>query len=950
MTAGREREPMFGRAQERTQFSARLAAAVDGHGSFVLVEGEAGIGKTTLIASLRHDAAQRGFGIGIGAAVPFADGRPMGPLSDALAIDEPGDPRRRAVAELLHGVATSSPDHGSVLYPLHDALLALVEELAADRPQLLVLEDLHWADSATVTALWVLLRRLPRLPVLVVGTCRPWPVSPELAALRTRFDDVSQSVMRLGPLDDEAVEHVVRQRLGQRPGPLLRRRLEGAHGNPFVLTTVLAALQAQGALIADAGSVDLRHDHVVLSANEALVERLIALPDRDVDLLSRLALLGHGAGVAELAAIGDRGADAVAESLAAGLRQGLLVDADGGVAFRHELVRETVIARLEPTLRAHLHHEIGEALAARGAPARVVAAHFAEGARPGDARAVHWLRRAAAEHARHSPAAAVAALERAAVLAVDQPGEVDLLAELSRALLQAQQSRQAVDVAQRALQLGGSPAVRAELMLALGEARSNLGDAGGALTHMEQAALVAGLSPAQRARVHAALAATRILVSATADAAEAARLAIAEGGAAGLPEVVAVGWSTLGRLHTLEGDHDDALASLRRARSLAESSGSRRWLPFHRLMEGLALTAVDRFDEGRRVLEQGCVEAAETGDAVAHVRLLAAMSTHALYEGELDEALGHAELAMGIGADLASARLHVVGHALVGAVALCRDELDIAREQLAMGMSELARRGGAQGIAHLAVLQVRLALCAGRTDQELNDAVRSLRAVAEALVADAPTLVTWFAVDLLEAALLAGDEQLMAELVAAMEKTAIRTGTASDRMVDLSCRGMVDGDLALMLAAAEESRLSPRRYERARIHERAGRMAAARRHPQAAALLGEALRTWDQMGASRGVRSVEEFALANGIRLHNRPVRGRARSGWESLTGAEREVLALLGQGLSNPAIAERLYVSRRTVETHVSRLYAKLGIVNRVLLAAEAQRRGLQPSPARVG
>ncbi|MEZ5235516.1 MAG: LuxR C-terminal-related transcriptional regulator [Acidimicrobiales bacterium] len=214
------------------------------------------------------------------------------------------------------------------------------------------------------------------------------------------------------------------------------------------------------------------------------------------------------------------------------------------------------------------------------------------------------------------------------------------------------------------------------------------------------------------------------------------------------------------------------------------------------------------------------------------------------------------------------------------------------------------------------------------------------------LPGEAPNLVAWFAVDLLEASMLAGDEQLTAaELLAAMEKNAIRSGTASDRTVDLCCRAIVDGDLSLMLAAAEESRLSPRLYERARIHEKAGRMAAARRHPDAAALLGEALRTWDAMGASRGVRSVEEFAQANGIRLHNRPVRGRARSGWDSLTAAEREVLALVGHGLSNTAIAERLYVSRRTVETHVSRLYAKLGIANRVLLAGEAQRRGLQPS-----
>ncbi|MGE0730680.1 MAG: helix-turn-helix transcriptional regulator [Acidimicrobiia bacterium] len=954
MTAGREHDACFGRVHEQTQFSARLAAAVDGHGSFVLLEGEAGIGKTTLVAALCREAAQREFEVGVGAAVPFPDGRPLRALVEALGVDLPGShdgfgPEavrlRDAVAALLHGVASAPGAPTDPLYPLHDALLALLEELAAHRPQLLVLEDLHWADASTLGALWALLRRLPKLPVLLVGTCRPWPSPPELLSVRSRLDQAAHAVFRLGPLDEQATERVVRDRLGAPPGPRLRRRLDGAAGNPFVLTTVLGALEEQGTLAWAGGNVELSHDDPpVLTANDALLERLVALPQHDVELLSRLALLGRGASLAELAAVTRRTAEDVVASVGAALRLGLLVDTAGGVTFRHELVRELVIARLEPSLRTHLHHEIGSALAERGAPARVVAPHLAEGAAPGDERAVQWLRRAAAEHARHSPASAVDALERAAELAVGRTAEVELLAELCRALLQASQSRRAEQVARRALQLQASPSLRAELMLALGEARADLGDTSSALTHMEQAALVEGLSPEQRARVHADLAANHILVGAVGPALEAARAAIASGGAHGLPDVAAVGWSALSRVQTLDGNHDEALVSVRRARSLAETGGARRWVPFHRLMEGIALAGSDRMGEGRRVLEEGCAEAVEQGDAVGHVRLLCALSTHALYEGELDDAQAHAELAASIGADLESARLHAVTDALMGAVALCRDEIDAARTHLADGKRELAHRAGA-GTVHLAVLQARIALCAGRSDEELHQALRALRDIAAVLLGEAPNLVAWFAVDLLEASMLAGDEQLMAELLAAMEKNAIRSGTASDRTVDLCCRAIVDGDLSLMLAAAEESRLSPRLYERARIHEKAGRMAAARRHPDAAALLGEALRTWDAMGASRGVRSVEEFAQANGIRLHNRPVRGRARSGWDSLTAAEREVLALVGHGLSNPAIAERLYVSRRTVETHVSRLYAKLGIANRVLLAGEAQRRGLQPS-----
>lgn len=114
MTAGREHDACFGRVHEQTQFSARLAAAVDGRGSFVLLEGEAGIGKTTLVAALCREAAQREFEVGVGAAVPFPDGRPLRALVEALGVDLPGShdgfgPEavrlRDAVAALLHGVA-----------------------------------------------------------------------------------------------------------------------------------------------------------------------------------------------------------------------------------------------------------------------------------------------------------------------------------------------------------------------------------------------------------------------------------------------------------------------------------------------------------------------------------------------------------------------------------------------------------------------------------------------------------------------------------------------------------------------------------------------------------------------------------------------------------------------------------------------------------------------------
>lgn len=946
MTVGRESLSLFGRAPERTVFGARLAAAIDGHGSFVLVEGEPGIGKTSLVRVLRAEAEQRQVGISLGGAAPFSDGRPLGLLSDALGIRFPGeDLRRAAVAELLREMSDASALHSGGVYALHDALLGLVEELAAERPQLIVLEDLHWADSATVKALWMLIRRVPRLPVLVVATTRRWPLSPELVSLRSRLDGAQQHLMSLGPLSDAARDELAVHMLGGPLGPQLRRRLAGANGNPFVLTTALHALREQGLVAGVGGELELFDPDANLTPHQPLVDRLVGLPERDVELLGRLALLGRASGVAELVAVTGRSAEDVLSSLDAGIRHGLLVDTGHGVVFRHDLVREAVIGCLEPAVRAHLHHEIGLALATYGAPASVVAAHLAIDATAGDSRTIHWLRRAAAEQERTNPSAAVALLEQAARLAVDEPTEVQLLADLARVLLLAHRGPEAEAAAQRALVLADTPGRRAELMVVLGEARALQGDAKGSLTYLEQAAMVKGLSPARRARVHADLSASRVLAGDVEGARAAAMTAIAEGGAAGLPALCAVGWSTLCRLHTIVGDNDDAIAAGQRALTLAESSGDPGHLPYHRLMAGMAFTSADRMDEGRVQLEAGCREAAAIGDMVGHLRCLSAMATHAFYEGVFDEVVEHADLAVAIGAELAAFRHHVAGEAMHGLVALHRDDLDTARRCLQRGLQALASRPSSHGVLHLAALQVRVALSSAESDEELRHGVAPLIELAGPMLDTTPAVMAWIAVDVLEAALLVGDDALARRVVETMEKQAVRSATASDRAVDLCCRGMYEGDLTLLRAAAEESLLSPRVLERARIHERAGRMAAAHRHDSTVSLLSDAARFWDQIGATRGVRLVGDFAQTNGIRLANRPGRGRSQSGWDSLTTAEREVLALVGHGLSNPAIAQRLVVSRRTVETHVSRLYAKLGIPNRVLLAAEAHRRGLRPA-----
>jgi len=169
-------------------------------------------------------------------------------------------------------------------------------------------------------------------------------------------------------------------------------------------------------------------------------------------------------------------------------------------------------------------------------------------------------------------------------------------------------------------------------------------------------------------------------------------------------------------------------------------------------------------------------------------------------------------------------------------------------------------------------------------------------------------------------------------------------GTASARAAAVGCQGLVDGDVRALLRAAEELRGGPRALDHARALERAVSVCLEQgRRYDVEPLLVDAAAIYQRYGAAAGSRRLLTLAGRAGVRLRTVANPPRARRGRDHLTGAERQVLALVGTGLSNAGIAERLVVSRRTVETHVSRLYAKLGIPNRVLLAAEANRRGLR-------
>jgi len=198
--------------------------------------------------------------------------------------------------------------------------------------------------------------------------------------------------------------------------------------------------------------------------------------------------------------------------------------------------------------------------------------------------------------------------------------------------------------------------------------------------------------------------------------------------------------------------------------------------------------------------------------------------------------------------------------------------------------------------------------------------------------------------DLVRLALTAGDPGRARDVAAAVADVAAANQVPSLTGAALRCRGLVEDDAGLLADAVEAYARGPRLLELALAAEDAGKAMA--RHGQAdraRGLLDQAAGIYERLEAARDLARAEAAMRELNIRRGRRGPRGRPQFGWPSLTVTERTVTALVAEGLSNPQIGDRLYISRRTVQTHIAHIFMKLDISSRAQLAAEATR---QPSP----
>src|SRR5580693_1901306 len=382
------------RGAELTTLTAGVEALHRGEGAVVWVEGEPGIGKSSLVAEALTAACDPEWDIGWGIASQLTERLPLRVMLDCLRV-RPGSPhpRRAQAAALLRSQRLGLFTDGDTADAGIEVLTALVDELCAAAPTVLVLDDLQWADEASLVVWYQLAASIDQQPLLLVATCRPAPGRPEVQQVRAAAVRRGGAVVTLEPLTEPHVAALVTAMLGVPPGEALRQLTAQAVGNPLYLRELVDALVRERALEIgpDAAEVTTARQQLPASLAAVLSERLSVVSADTAQLLRTATLLGGTFTVTDLAVLRRRPASDLADGLQEAVEAGLLASSGPQLAFRHPLIQQALYESMPPALRAALHAEAARELAANGADALSVAQQLFAARQPGNGWARSWL-------------------------------------------------------------------------------------------------------------------------------------------------------------------------------------------------------------------------------------------------------------------------------------------------------------------------------------------------------------------------------------------------------------------------------------------------------------------------------------------------------------------------------------------------------------------------------
>jgi DNA-binding CsgD family transcriptional regulator len=903
-----ERPQLFGRERELALLSS-LFEDVGVHGGSLLIRGEAGIGKSALLAKARQRADQLGVRVLSTSGAPFEAQMPFAGLQRLLRpvvheLDTLPEPQRAALEVALGVRAGPAPD----VFLIALAALNLVADRAGEAPLLLVVEDAHWLDAATWDVLAFMARRVEMEPIVLLFAARDGPAS--------QLDEAGLRELRLGALDDASANALLEAHAPELTSVLRRRVLHEAGGNPLALVELARALDSNDlAAVSAAAPLPIPE-----RLERAFAGRVSELPAATRSLLL-VAALDEGAGLSQILAAASLVEDRpVTVDDLAPAEAARLVSVNGqAVRFRHHLVRASISQAAAHSVWQSAHRALAETYAAD--PDRSVWHRAAALTGPDEQVAADL--EAAAERALHrgAPAEAAAALERAAQLSDPTSGRgrlhvraAEIEFELGRSDLALRHVAEA-----KSLKLGQEERTRLRFMLEASDQDSWSGGARvAALAEMaNQMTSTDGTALALKSLLTAAMGCwwgnptqeTRDLVVAAVE-----RLQVPDDDPARL---AVLAWA--------DPVQRGALVIDRIARMTPDATGD----PATLHLVGTAATAVWAFDCSLGLLSSAVDGLRAQGRLGLLAQALVFQSWAAFHLAKETLAVSAADEAARLARETGQSRWALAADLAKAALAGERGDFDTADALADRAEAELLPVG-----AHAMLSLVQFARGRGAVaHQRYSDGFDHLKRILDPRdVAYHPFVGAWALSDLVEAAAFSDNVDDARRYLQQLELLAARTSGPFLRATLSYARPLLasDDNAEELYQAALGTGLSNWPCYRGRLLLNYGRwLRRQRRVAESRAPLRAARENFDALAFGGLAEAARQELRASGETSVRRTPDAR-----DHLTPQELQIAQLAASGLSNREIGQRLYLSPRTVGSHLYRMFPKLGISSRSELA----------------
>lgn len=932
------RMPYCGRDAEIVTLSDQFDRVCAGFGAVVLVEGEAGIGKSRLLEEAAMSAHRRGFRVGSSAADP---GDSIVELATLLVALFEG-----VTPVLDKALLGGSPAVAEQRYWMLRDIEAWLERAARVAPLLICLDDLQWADSGTAAALRALPLRLAAAPIAWLLASRPRVGSGLIGGVLEHLGHRGAERLVLGPLDEAAVRRLTARMLEAEPDDDVLTLAGRAGGNPFYLAEMLLGLTEDHLVRIESGRAELIEPRLPQRVGETMRRRLDRMSESARQVAAVATGLGRSFTFDDLAAMLDRPPSALLGAVDELLGAGLFLESNEKLTFRHDLILEAVRASLPLSVSRALDRQAATVLMARGALPLEVATRLAAGAAAGDDVAITTLSKAATALSATDPGAAADFSERALALASrDHPLRSSLVAQTAIWLHAAGRGERAKAFADIVLRLALPPEEEAGIWLIIATMFAISPEVRGAACR--KALALPNLSTCIRSLLLANLF-HNLVTSGRVDEARAV-LPETKDVVAAIPDHVCgqfvVELAESGLMYA-EGRYLQALELAERARRsgriAVDEPGlspeymrillARRQLTTQWLCETLSI--VDRLDESLQLLVESEAEAERERQAWALHLYKAERGRQLLRMGRVPEA--RAVLGQLFTPDIASQVVNVLDAA--GVVALGRTAIHTGDRFLARQVTDMAQimlNQDAPSVRRHAAWYLALQNMADGDPRRARQCLCSLGEHQRMSILPLFPMEITDEIELLRIALAVGDNELLQHVADAVQRrSAQNREVRSLQAVAAHTTGLVNRSWRDLADAARLYDNGGRPLALASALEDLGNVATQVGGTQdgieafnrALAIYAGAGATWDAGRIRARLRSL-------GVRRRLVSAR-RVESGWKALTDSELAVARLVAQGLSNREVAERLFVSPHTVGAHLRHVFTKLSVSSRVELA----------------